>query len=171
MKTGLLTHIEAIAGEGKATISGDDYNVVAIVQDTIKSGRSASFYLSSAQARAVREWYWTPKRISASKMAVISSDKKAKMKSELGLKGIGSFRISPVKCECGQTFGAFQFLQQGIREHGVEAVRAIFGLKNSTFFRVNSKFALTCPSCSRALDGGIEYDCDKYGGCCYQDPK
>jgi hypothetical protein len=85
---------------------------------------------------------------------------------------IDHFRYSPFRCECGRTYGAFEFFQQGVREHGLEAVNAVFSLENSTFFQVNLSFVPICPDCGRAQDlnmsmnGGGEYDCDEYGGCC-----
>ena len=163
-----LTHIDAIVGERKAAISADDANIVAIVQETIRSGKSASFYLSHEQAKAVRSWYWTSERIKASGIKAITSEEKARIESELGI-NIRSFRCSRIQCECGHIYGAFEFLQQGSREHGADAVKAVFALKNSTFLQANPSFVLVCPNCHQLLGDGIEYDCDEYGGCCYQE--
>jgi hypothetical protein len=165
----LLTHIEAIMGNDKAVVSAEYSNIVAIVKETIRSGSSASFYLSREQADAVRAWYWTAERIKSSGIRVISSEEKTKIESELGIENIGSFRCSHIQCENGHTYGAFEFLQQGIREHGAESVKAVFALKNSMFLRANPDFVLACPQCKQLLGGGIEYDCDGYGGCCYQE--
>ncbi|MEV7094019.1 hypothetical protein AB0M80_14410 [Amycolatopsis sp. NPDC051045] len=169
MDKSLLTHIEATVGSEKATISADDHNIVAIAQEAIRSGRSASFYLSPDQANAVRSWYWTPERVKASGIKTISSEEKERIESELGIENIETFRCSRTQCECGQFYGAFEFLQQGIREHGEEAVKAIFKLANSTFLRANPSLVVVCPNCKQLLGGGIEYDCDRYGGCCYQE--
>jgi hypothetical protein len=164
-----LTHIEAIVGDRKATISADDCNIVAIVQDAIRSGKTASFYLSRDQAKTVRSWYWTAERLKASGIKAITSDEKARIESELGIENMKSFRCSRIQCECGHVYGAFEFLQQGIREHGEDAVKAVFALKNSTFLQANPAFVLICPNCHQLLGDGIEYDCDEYGGCCYQE--
>jgi hypothetical protein len=167
----LLAHIEAITGAGKATISADDNDIVAIVKESIRSGKRASFYLSAAQTNAIRAWYWTPARVKASGIKVISSDERSKIQSELGIENIESFRCTRTECVCGHVYGAFEFLQQGIREHGVDAVRLVFELKNSTFLQSNPTFVLVCPNCQQLLGGGIEYDCDGYGGCSYQEPE
>lgn len=170
MESSLLAHIEAVVGSGRAAISADDSTIVAAVQEAIQSGRSASFYLSLSQANAVKAWYWTPERIENSGIKPVSSKERAKIESELGIENIESFRCNRVQCdECGQVYGAFEFLQQGILEHGADTVREIFALKNTSFLRANPVLVAVCPNCNQLLGGGIEYDCDGYGGCCYQE--
>jgi hypothetical protein len=167
-KASFLTNIEAIVGDGKAVISGDGHNILAVVQATIRSGKSASFYLSRDQANALREWYWTPERVEASGLKMVSSEEKARIESELGIENIGSFRCSSVECNCGHVYGAFEFLQQGIQQHGLDAVRAVFALKNSSVFRVNPSLVLVCPNCRQVVDpAGLTYEGDTYGGCCF----
>lgn len=169
MESSLLAHIEAVVGSGRAVISADDTAVVSAVQEAIKSGRSASFYLSLTQADAVKAWYWTPERIKNSGIKPISSEERVRIEQELGVENIVSFRCSRTQCaECGHLYGGFEFLQQGIREHGLDAVNAIFALKNSSFLRANPAFFAVCPNCNQMLGDGIEYDCDGYGGCCYE---
>ena len=53
----MLSDIEAIAAAGKAVMVGDDKTIEAIVKDAIENDRTVSFYLTNAQAEAVREWY------------------------------------------------------------------------------------------------------------------
>jgi hypothetical protein len=53
-----LSHLEAVVNSGKAIISADDDTIVALVRQTIDSGRKAIFYLSSAQSNAVRSWFF-----------------------------------------------------------------------------------------------------------------
>ncbi|WP_159012347.1 hypothetical protein [Streptomyces sp. NRRL F-5123] len=169
MDNSLLAHIEAVVDSGKAVISADDEAVVAIVQETVKSGRTASFYLSRKQARALRDLHWTPERIKASRLEPVSSEEKSRIESELGVE-IGNFRFASFKCKSGHTFGAFEFLQQGIREHGVGSVKRIFELKNSAFLRVNPHFVVSCSECDQTMEGGIEYEGATYPGCSYPDP-
>ncbi|EJR61967.1 hypothetical protein IIO_02875 [Bacillus cereus VD115] len=169
MYKSFLNQIDTLAGMGKAIISANECNVVEIVKETIKSGRSASFYLTHEQAQAVKAWYWTPERIKASKLEPVSSDEMARIKDELDI-DIKSFRCSRIQCECGHVYGGFEFLQQGLKEHGGEAVRAVFDLKNSMFLQANPTFIPICPNCNQMMRGpggdGIEYDCEQYGGCC-----
>lgn len=161
----LLPHIDAAVGSGKAVVSADESNIVDIVKETIKGGRTASFYLTPSQARAVKTWFWTPERVKASRIRVVSDEEKDKIKSELGIE-VNSFRCSRIKCVCGHTYGGFEFLQQGVQQHGLDAVKAVFELKSSTFLQANPTFVAICPECQEILRGGIEYDCDQYGGCC-----
>ena len=170
MDRSVLTHIEAVVDSGKVTISADDEVVVAIVQEAIKSGRTASFYLSREQAEAVKNWHWTPDRVRASGLKPVLSEERARIESELGIGDIGAFRCTRVQCKLGHTYGAFEFLQQGIREHGLDHVKSVFGLKNSAFLRVNPYLVAICPDCSQMIDGGIEYEGDTYAGCSYPDP-
>jgi hypothetical protein len=167
-----LSHLEAVLNSGKAIISADDDTIVALVKETIDSGRKATFYLSSAQSDAVRSWFFTPERIRTVGMQPVSAEEAARIETELGIANIGSFRCNRIQCECGQMYGAFEFLQQGIREHGGDLVKAVFALDNFTMLNANRPLVEICPNCDRTLradDGGIEYDCDDYGGCCYQE--
>ncbi|MCX5010275.1 MULTISPECIES: hypothetical protein [unclassified Streptomyces] len=170
MDTSLLAHVEAVVGEGKAVFSADDEAVVAFVQEAIRSGRTASFFLSREQARILRSLHWTPERVKASRLEPVSSEEKSRIESELGLGDIGYFRFADFACKNGHTFSAYDFLKEGIREHGVDAVKAIFELKNAAFLRVNPHFVVTCPDCDQTMAGGIEYEGDTYPGCSYPDP-
>ncbi|MFF2744109.1 hypothetical protein ACFVVA_01055 [Kitasatospora sp. NPDC058048] len=92
---------------------------------------------------------------------------------ELGI-GVANFKCAPITCTCGHAHDAFDFIQQGIREHGLDVVNSVFSLKDSTFLQVNPSFTPICPvddqelSRTHRADDGFAYDCDEYGGCCYQ---
>jgi hypothetical protein len=160
----LLTHIDAAAGSGKATISADESTVVEIVKDAVKHGRTASFYLTKEQAEAFKVWYWTPERIKSSGMRVVTDEEKERIKSELGV-DVGTFRCSRIECVCGHTYGGFEFLQQGARQHGLDAVRSVFEQQNSKLLQVNTTRMAICPKCNELLGRGIEYWGDEYAGC------
>ncbi|MEU1216251.1 hypothetical protein ABZ424_28380 [Streptomyces sp. NPDC005790] len=163
MKNSMLADIETVAGSGKAVMSADDCTIVAIVQEAISSGRSASFYLSSEQYMTVRAWYWTPERIRKTGTRMVSSEEKAKIKSELGIEDIGPFHCNRITCECGEVYGAFEFLEQGIREHGKDAVRAVFALKDAAILRTNPRVVAVCPNCEQLLGARLTYDNCTYG--------
>jgi len=169
MRRESLGAIDEVVGDGRAVVTGADEEIVTLVKRAIEDDRTVSFYLSQAQARAIREWYWTPERIEQLGLRPISDEEAEKIRAELGVE-ITNFRYAPMECDCGRTYGAFDFLQQGIRTHGLEAVNAVFSLKNSTFLQVNPTFVSVCPECERELSrneaGGGWYDCDQYGGCC-----
>ena len=172
MQETTLQRIDEVVKGGKLVVSGDDETMVAIVKAAILNDVSASFYLTQQQAEAVKAWYWTPERIEITGLKPISHEEEERIKTELGVKDIHNFRYAPLRCECGRTYGAFEFFQQGIRQHGLQMVNAVFSLQNSTFFQVNPSFVPICPDCGRALramaegGGGGWYDCDEYGGCC-----
>lgn len=170
MQETTLQRIDDVVKSGKLVISGDDETIVAIVKSAILNDLSASFYLTRQQADAVKAWYWTPERIKTIGLKPISPEEERRIKTELGIKNIHNFRYAPFKCECGRLYGAFDFFQQGVRQHGLQVVNAVFSLQNSTLFQVNPSFVPTCPDCGRAANmrssGGGWYDCEGYGGCC-----
>ena len=180
MNESVLTEIDALAASGKAVIGGGDDGVVEVVKAAILADVSASFYLTWAQAQAIKDWYWTPEKIRTRGLEDVSEEESGRIKSELGL-DLADFRFTPKECENGHRYGAFEFLQQGIKQHGLETVRAVFALKNATLFQVNPTFQPLCPIHQRPISksdkspisagltinlGGIEYDCSGYGGCC-----
>jgi hypothetical protein len=166
MDRALIEEIDTVVASGKAVMNGDDRDIVDIVKEAIKTDKSASFYLTRAQANAIREWYWTPERIQLTGIEPISAEENERIRTELGI-NVTNFRYAPLQCECGHQYGAFDFLEQGVRQHGLTMVNSVFELKNSTFFQVNPSFVPVCPTCNRMIrQGGGWYDCDGYGGCC-----
>ncbi|RGD57155.1 hypothetical protein DR950_04515 [Kitasatospora xanthocidica] len=170
----LLAEIDRMVATGKVVTSANDEAVADIVLATITSGTTASFYLTRAQAALVKERFWTPERIRRTGLRPISPEETERIRVELGVR-VKNFRCTPITCGCGHVYDAFDFIQQGIREHGLDVVNSVFSLKDSTFLQVNPSFVPICPVDDRRLsrthssDGGIEYDCDEYGGCCYQE--
>ncbi|MEU3886366.1 hypothetical protein [Streptomyces sp. NPDC029041] len=168
MNRASLDSIEKVAGSGKPVIATDDCTLVSIVRDAIISGTSATFYASLPQAKAVKAWYWTAGRVKRTGIKKVSDEEKAKIASELGIEDIGTFRCNRIQCECGQVYGAFEFLQQGINEHGREAVLSVFALKDAAVMRVNPRDLLVCPNCDELLPERMWYDNGTYG-CCFGD--
>jgi len=170
MQRSALGTIDEVVGGRKPVLTGEDEEIVALVKRAIEDDRSVSFYLTHEQARAIRDWYWTPERIELTGLQPIPEEEAEKIRTELGVEGITNFRYAPMDCDCGRTYRAFDFLEQGIRTHGLDAVNAVFSLENSTFLQVNPRFPSNCPNCDRELmrneAGGGWYDCDQYGGCC-----
>lgn len=179
MQETMLQRVDEIVKDRKLVVSGDDETIVAIVQAAIVNDVSASFYLTRQQAEAVKAWYWTPERIKITGLKPISRGEEERIKTELGITDIRDFQFAPLRCECGVTYGAFEFFQQGVALHGLQAINALFSLQNSTLFQVNPTFIPICPECGRALrptvapfsgggapSGGIYYEGPSYGGCC-----
>ncbi|WP_251094826.1 hypothetical protein [Streptomyces sp. Caat 7-52] len=161
-----FTAIDEVVRGGQVVMAADDGSVLATVREAIKSGRSATFYLPRTQADAIKAWYWSPGRIKEAGMEPVSPEEKARIESELGVKCTGSAYSNKLSCECGGVYGAFEFLQQGIREHGKEMVEAIFALENASVIRVNPNNSAICAKCNVRMLAGHEYDYRNYGCCC-----
>ena len=56
----LLSSIEAAVNGGATVVSADSSIIIAMMQEALKIGRTATFYVSFAQAQAVMCWYRTP---------------------------------------------------------------------------------------------------------------
>lgn len=153
----LLSSIDAVVSGGKGVVSADNSIIIAMVQEALKVDRmETTFYVSPEVGAAVRQWYLTPRRIKEMDVKVVSKEELARIKSELGVNVPGGFS-SRAHCPNGHTYGLFEFVQQGIREHGRERVREIMELKNSAVLRINPVQHLICPQCSERLMTIIEY--------------
>jgi len=157
--------IDEIVSGGQIVLAADDGSVLATVREAIKSGRTETFYLPRAQADAIKVWYWSPTRIREAGMEPVSPGEKARIESELGVKCTGSAYSNKLSCECGGTYGAFEFLQQGIREHGKDMVEAIFAMKDASVIRVNPNNSAICVQCNQRMLGSHYYDYRNYGCC------
>ncbi|WP_037901607.1 hypothetical protein [Streptomyces sp. NRRL S-350] len=165
----LLTEIENVVATGKMVTSASDQTIIDLVKAAILKDLSASFYLTRAQAYAVTEWYWTPERIQLSGIRPVPHGEFERIRRELGVE-LTDFNYAPIKCSCGHIYDAFDFFQQGIREHGLEVVNSIFSMTESTLLQVNPSFTPICPVDNQKLEvslrGGGTYRCTDYGGCC-----
>ncbi|MEU0950150.1 hypothetical protein ABZ379_47020 [Streptomyces canus] len=166
MKSGSLAEIDAVVGDGRIVMSGDDSAVVAAVQDALKAGRSVTFYLSLGQAEAVKAWYWSPRRIKDRGMEPVSREERERITSELGVKDIGPAHSNRIDCECGAQYGAFEFIGQGIKEHGQDAVDAVLALESAYVLRVNPVTPAVCAACGARISVGHDYDMASRYGCC-----
>lgn len=165
MKSSSLAEIDAVVGDGRMVMSGDDSAVVAAVQDALKAGRAVTFYLSLGQAEAFKAWYWSPRRIKDRDMQPVSREERDRITSELGVMDIGPAHSNRIDCECGAQYGAFEFIEQGIKEHGKESVDAALALENAYILRVNPVTPAICAACGARIMVGHEYDMASRYGC------
>lgn len=165
MESTSFTDIDALVRDGKVVMSADDGTVVAAVQDALRAGRSVTFYLSRAQAAAVKAWYWTPQRVESRGMEPVSREERERITSELGIKDIGPAHSNRIACECGAQYGAFEFIEQGIAEHGRKAVDAVLDLEYAYVLRVNPVTPAICSVCRTTVIVGHEYDMASRYGC------
>jgi hypothetical protein len=146
--TQVLGSVEAVAQQGKAVVSADDSTIVAMMQEALKAGRSATFYVSPAQAQALVRWYWTPARVKEFGLEPVSKEERARIESELGVKDMGPWYSNRIQCPCGGVYGGYEFIQQGIRQHGKDWVGAVVKLKNTSVVRINPAQDAFCPQCN-----------------------
>ncbi|MEU6934377.1 MULTISPECIES: hypothetical protein [unclassified Streptomyces] len=166
MKSSSLAEIDALVRDGRIVMSGDDTAVVAAVQDALRAGRSVTFYLSPGQAETFKAWYWSPRRIKDRGMEPVSREERERITSELGVKDIGPAHSNRIDCECGAQYGAFEFIGQGIKEHGKESVDAVLDLEHTYVLRVNPTTPAVCATCGARILVGHEYDMTNRYGCC-----
>ena len=168
-----MSSIEVVVNDGKAVVSADNSIIVAMMLEALKNGRSVTFYVPPAQARAVGHLFWTPRRIKEYGMEPVSKEERDRIESELGVKDMGpwfSNRIQCSQCEDG-VYGAFEFMEQGLRHHGRDWVGVVFELKNTTVLRINPSQDAFCPECSHILQTNHNYwmyddDGNMIYGCC-----
>jgi hypothetical protein len=154
----LLSSIEAAVNGGKAVISADNSIIIAMMQEALKHGRSATFYVSPAQGEALMRWYWTDGKLKEVGMEAVSSEEKAKIESELGLGGWGQMFSNRIECPCGGVYGMFEFMEQGLREHDRDWIKAVMELKNTSVLRINPALDAFCPQCHLILQKGHHYE-------------
>jgi hypothetical protein len=152
-----LSSIETVVKGGMAVISGDDSAVVRAIQDAVINARTATFYVSHAQSDRIMQWYFTNERIKRLELEPVSKEEKARIEAQLGVKETGSLYSNRLKCGCGADYGAFEFVQQGIREHGKEMVANVLDLEQTSVIRVNPAIRPICAQCNQRLLGGHYY--------------
>ncbi|MFF8384233.1 hypothetical protein [Streptomyces kanasensis] len=165
----LLASIDGVVGSGNPVISTDGHTVISIVKATIHSGLSATFYLPKSQYDAIIEWYWTPEQKQRYGLEEVSDQEKERIESELGVSDAGILYSNRIPCpECGHVYGAFEFMQQGIRHHGRETAEVALKMQNACVLRVNPHQVPACPECGFLMrSSGHYYICRQYG-CCRQ---
>ncbi len=162
-----IAAVDAIVASEKAIISGDDSSIVATVLEAIRSGRTMTFYVSRAQGQAIFRLYWTPRRIAETGIRRVPDEEIAKIESLLGIKEARDLYSNYIECPNGHIYGAYEFFQQGIREHGKEFVKSALELKNTSIIRVNPTFWAVCPICKALIIKGHWYYWNRGAyGCC-----
>lgn len=161
----LLNAIDGVVHGGKAIVSADNSIIIAMVQEALKHGRSATFYVSPEQGQAVMRWYWTPGRVREIGMEAVLPEEREKIESELGFKCVGTWYSNRIHCpRCGAVYGMFEFMQQGLREHDRDWIKAVLELKNTAVLRINPSLDAFCPQCNLGFIHGHWYSMKKSDG-------
>ena len=149
-------------------ISAERNVILSLVQKTTESGNAATYYVTKPQFDAIMNWYWTPERRKRLYVEEVSVEEQQRIESELGIKEAGFLYSNRLTCrKCGSVYGAFEFIQQGIREHGREVVETALRLANAAVVRVNPFAVAVCQNCDSVFAGGEShyYHCSSYGCC------
>ncbi|WP_328398966.1 hypothetical protein OHS70_18885 [Streptomyces sp. NBC_00390] len=164
-----LGDIESVVAGRRAVMMAEDSVVVDVVKSVVKSGRTATFYLTPDQFAAVNAWYWTPHRMKHMGLEPVLDAEIAQIASALGIEQSALSACSAysnrIACPCGHTYGALEFVQQGITEHGLAATQRVFNLKDTAVIRANSHQQVSCPTCRRRLATPHYYVYWGYGCC------
>jgi hypothetical protein len=169
-----LGAMETLVKQGKTVISAEDSAIVQLAMKTFEEGKTATFYLKPIVYTEIMKRYWTPERVKSFGLQPIPTEQVDRIKSDFNIEIDGY--ANNVNCpRCGNVYSTYEFIQQGIREHGEEAVRAVFSLKEVGIVRVHPVQNSICARCrlpivmaSGGTDYSYEYHCRAGNGygCC-----
>ena|SRR5215207_5614943 len=166
-----IPSIVKVVQQGKAVISGEDSVTIAAIMAAIKEKKVATFYVTPACQAAILDQYWTPERLEKAELKMISDEEIKRIKQDLSIDVSGFFN-GPKCPNCGHDYGMYEFLQQGIEEHGRKMVEGILELKDVAVIRVNPIQNLVCRNCKQdiptetLLGKPLYYQCNLGYGCC-----
>lgn len=148
------THFSAIEGlvsQGKSVVSSDDATTIEWALNAIRDGKTATLYVSQSVLQAILARYWTPKRVEVAGLRPISAEEVAKIKADFNIEMDGY--ANSLKCaRCGHHYSTYEFIQQGIKQHGEEAVRSTFAFKGGVF-QINPNQVPVCQYCGLIIIG------------------
>ena len=119
--------------------------------NAIREGRTATLYVSKPVLQAILQRYWTPKRVEFAGLRPISDEEVARVKSDFKI-DVGGYANSLECPRCKHPYSTYDFIQQGIKEHGEEAVRSTFSFKGGVF-QINPRQAPVCQRCGLIIIG------------------
>lgn len=164
-----LGSIESVVTGGRTVMMADDSVVVDVVKSVVKSGRTATFYLTPEQFAAVNSWYWTPHRMKSLELEPVPDEEIARISSVLQIDesvlSACSAYSNRIACPRGHAYGALEFVEQGIAEHGLAATQRVFRLKDAAVIRANAHQEVVCPTCRRRIATPHYYVYWGYGCC------
>lgn len=144
-----LGGIDALVERGKTVVSGENSAIIDLALNALDEGITATFYLKDTLfTEIMRRWYAKSDRAKAANLHPISTEESARIKADFGIEITDGF-ASRVTCpRCESVYGTYQFIQQGMKEHGEEAVRATFSLKNASVLQSHPRQRIVCQSCN-----------------------
>jgi hypothetical protein len=143
--------IEGLLDQGKSVISSDDASTIEWALNAVREGRTATLYVSHSVLQAILQRYWTPKRVEFAGLRPISDEEVARIRSDFNL-DIDGYANSLECPRCKHHYSTYDFIQQGMKEHGEEAVRSTFSFKGGVF-QINPRQAPICQRCGLIIIG------------------
>ena len=146
--------IETLVHQGKTVVSSEDSAMIKWAIKAIVEGRTATLYCKPTVFEAIRRWYWTPERAEIVGFKPISAEQAARVKSDFNIEVDGY--ANSLDCpRCGHVYSTYEFIQQGIEEHGEEHVRAAFSLKRVAILQINPVQDIICRDCRLHILRGV----------------
>jgi hypothetical protein len=138
--------IQTLVGQGKAVVSSEYSAITEWAMKAIAEGKTATLYCKPAVFDTIVRWYWTPRRAEMARFKPVSAEQAARVKSDFNIEVDGW--ANSLDCpRCGHVYSTYEFIQQGIEEHGEEHVRAAFSLKRAAILQINPVQNTICRNC------------------------
>ncbi|MEO5980126.1 MAG: hypothetical protein ABIS36_24340 [Chryseolinea sp.] len=140
--------IETLLNQGKTVISAEDSAIIELALKITEEGKTATFYLKDTLfTEVIRRRVATSDGAAATgDLEPLSSEEAARIKAdfEIELDGASTKEICP---RCKSIYGTYEFIQQGVKEHGKDAVKAVFSLKGVSVLQIHPRQNTTCQTC------------------------
>jgi hypothetical protein len=138
--------IQTLVHQGKTVVSSEDSALVEWAIKALTGGRTSTLYLKPTVFEAIRRWYWTPERVKLVGLKPISAEQAEKVQSDFNIEVDGY--ANSLDCpRCGHPYSTYEFIQQGIEEHGEEFVRTAFQLRQAAILELNPVQNTICRNC------------------------
>lgn len=138
--------IETLVHQGKTVVSSEDSATIEWAIEAIAKGRTATLYCKPTVFEAIIRRHWTPERAKIARIKPISVEQAGRIKSDFNIKLDGY--ANSLDCpRCGHVYSTYEFIQQGIEEHGEEYVRGAFSLKRASILQINPVQDIICRNC------------------------
>jgi len=162
-----ISSIVALVKQGKTVVSGEDSMIVDAVLRATEEKRRATFYVSRILKDEIMARYWTPERVEEVGLMPVSLEEAGRIKADFGL-DVGGYSNRFDCPRCGHGYGAYEFLKQGIEEHGREVPESILSMEDTAVIQVNPVQIPVCPNCGlpMGLMRAHHYSYNPGYGCC-----
>ena len=146
-----LGAIETIVKQGKTVITTEDAAIIDVAIKALEQGHTATFYLKdSLFTEIIRRRYATQERAIPVNMEPLSPEEAERIKKDFNIE-LDGFSTKEACLRCQSIYGTYEFIRQGIKEHGEEAVRAVFSLKHVSVLQTHPRQHIICQNCGLAL--------------------